>query len=247
MADFDNRVLRGQADTAGVIDTGLRGYMLRVYNYMLVGLVLTGATAYLVADVPQIRELFFALDPRTGRYGMSILGWIALFAPLGLVLLLSFRLNKMSLGAAQITFWAYAAIMGIGLAPVILLYTATSVAQTFFITAATFGAMSLWGYTTRTDLTGFGSFLFMGLIGIIIASVVNFFLQSSAMAFAISVIGVLIFTGLTAYDTQYIKNAYAEGDDTATSGKKAIFGALKLYLDFVNLFLMLLRLMGSRR
>ncbi len=202
MADYDNRVLRGQAGTADV-DAGLRSYMLRVYNYMLVGLVLTGATAYLVADVPAIRELFFAFDPTTGRMGMTILGWIALFAPLGMVLLLSFRLNKMSLGSAQITFWLYAAIMGIGLAPVVLAYTGASIAQTFFITAGTFGAMSLWGYTTRTDLTGFGSFLFMGLIGIIIASVVNMFLMSSAMDWVISVIGVLIFTGLTAYDTQY--------------------------------------------
>jgi uncharacterized protein len=247
MADYDNRVLRGQAGTAGDIDAGLRSYMLRVYNYMLVGLLLTGATAYLVADVPQIRELFFAVDPRTGRMGMSILGWIALFAPLGLVLLLSFRLNKMSLGAAQATFWVYAAIMGIGLAPIVLAYTGASVAQTFFITSATFGAMSLWGYTTKTDLTGFGSFLFMGLIGLVIASVVNIFLQSSVMSFVVSAAGVLIFTGLTAYDTQWIKNAYASSDDSATAGKKAIFGALKLYLDFVNLFVMLLRLTGSRR
>jgi FtsH-binding integral membrane protein len=247
MADYDNQVLRGRTDTAGLIDAGLRSYMLRVYNYMLVGLVLTGATAYLVADVPQVRDLFFALDPRTGRMGMSILGWIALFAPLGLVLLLSFRLQSMSLGAAQATFWIYAAIMGIGLAPITWIYTGSSIAQTFFITAGTFGAMSLWGYTTRADLTGFGSFLFMGLIGIIIASVVNMFLVSSVMSFVISVIGVLVFTGLTAYDTQWIKNNYIASDDTATAGKKAIFGALKLYLDFVNLFLMLLRLMGSRR
>ncbi len=247
MADYDNRVLRGQAGTADAVDAGLRSYMLRVYNYMLVGLVLTGATAYMVADVPAIRALFFAFDPATGRMGITILGWVALFAPLAMVLLLSFRLQKMSLGAAQMTFWVYAAIMGIGLAPAVLAYTGTSIAQTFFITAGTFGAMSLWGYTTRTDLTGFGSFLFMGLIGIVIASVVNFFLMSSAVAFAISVIGVLIFTGLTAYDTQWIKNAYAAGDDTATSGKKAIFGALKLYLDFINLFLFILRLFGSRR
>ncbi|HXC55016.1 MAG TPA: Bax inhibitor-1/YccA family protein [Rhizomicrobium sp.] len=247
MADYDNRVLPGQASTAGAIDAGLRSYMLRVYNYMLVGLVLTGATAYLVADVPQIRDLFFAFNPQTGRMGMSILGWIALFAPLGLVLLLSFRLNKMSLGAAQATFWFYAGIMGIGLAPVVLAYTGASVAQTFFITAATFGAMSLWGYTTKTDLTGFGSFLFMGLIGIVIASLVSFFVQSTMLMWIISVAGVLIFTGLTAYDTQYIKNNYLASDDAATAGKKAIFGALKLYLDFVNLFLMLLRLMGSRR
>ncbi len=199
MADYDNRVLRGQAGTAGAIDAGLRSYMLRVYNYMLVGLVLTGAAAWVVANVPDVRALFFAYNPQTGALGMSILGWIALFAPLGLVLLLSFRLNKMSLPAAQATFWGYAAIMGIGLAPVFLLYTGASVAQTFFITAATFGAMSLWGYTTRTDLTGFGSFLFMGLIGIVIASVVNIFVHSTMMSWIVSVAGVLIFTGLTAY------------------------------------------------
>ena len=247
MADYDNRVLRGQTGAVAGIDEGLRSYMLRVYNYMLVGLLLTGATAYLVADVQPVRELFFAVNPQTGRMGMTMLGWIALFAPLGLVLFLSFRLNKMSLATAQATFWFYAAIMGIGLAPVVLAYTGASVAQTFFITAATFGAMSLWGYTTRTDLTGFGSFLFMGLIGIIIASVVSFFVQSTMLMWIISVAGVLIFTGLTAYDTQWIKNNYAASDDGATAGKKAIFGALKLYLDFVNLFLMMLRLMGNRR
>jgi hypothetical protein len=163
------------------------------------------------------------------------------------VLLISFRLQQMSLGAAQATFWGYAALMGVSLAPVLLIYTGASVATTFFISAGTFGAMSLWGYTTKTDLTGFGSFLFMGLIGIIIASVVNIFLQSSMMSWIVSVAGVLIFTGLTAYDTQWIKNNYIASDDEATAGKKAIFGALKLYLDFVNLFMMLLRLMGSRR
>ena len=247
MADYDNRALRSQTGAVAGIDEGLRSYMLRVYNYMLVGLVLTGATAYLVADVPQVRDLFFAVNPQTGRMGMSILGWIALFAPLGMVMFLSFRINKMSLATAQMTFWLYAAIMGIGLAPVVLAYTGASVAQTFFVTAATFGAMSLWGYTTRSNLTGFGSFLFMGLIGIIIASVVNMFFASAMMTWIISVAGVLIFTGLTAYDTQWIKNNYAASDDGATAGKKAIFGALKLYLDFVNLFLMLLRLMGNRR
>ena len=247
MADYDNRVMRGQTGAVAGIDAGLRSYMLRVYNYMLVGLLLTGATAYMVADVPQVRDLFFALNPQTGRMGMSLLGWIALFAPLGLVLFLSFRLNRLSLATAQATFWFYAAIMGVGLAPVVWTYTGASVAQTFFITAATFGAMSLWGYTTRSDLTGFGSFLFMGLIGIIIASLVSLFFQSQMMIWVISVVGVLIFTGLTAYDTQWIKNNYAVSDDGEVAGKKAIFGALKLYLDFVNLFLMLLRLMGSRR
>jgi hypothetical protein len=244
MADYDNRALNARAGTAGAVDAGLRSYMLRVYNYMLVGLVLTGLTAYAVADIPSIRALFFAFNPETGRMGMTILGWIALFAPFAMVLFLSFGMNRMSFGTAQITFWAYAAIMGIGLAPVVLLYTGASVAQTFFITAATFGAMSLYGYTTGRDLTGFGSFLFMGLIGIVIAGFVNIFLQSSMMSFIISAIGVLVFTGLTAYDTQQIKYGYSEGHDAETTGKNAIFGALRLYLDFINLFLMLLRFLG---
>ena len=246
MADYDNRVLRGAA-AAPAIDAGLRAYMLRVYNYMVIGLVLTGISAWIVATIPEIRALFFQVNQQTGQFGLSGLGWVAFLAPLGLVLLLSFRIQKMSLGAAQATFWAYAAIMGISLAPILLLYTGASVAQTFFITAATFGAMSLWGYTTKSDLSGFGSFLFMGLIGIIIASVVNIWLQSTMMMWIVSVAGVLIFTGLTAYDTQWIKNNYDVNDDGSAMGRKAIFGALKLYLDFVNLFLMLMRLMGNRR
>jgi FtsH-binding integral membrane protein len=220
--------------------------MLRVYNYMLMGLVLTGATAWVTANVPAVRQLFFTI-PETGGYTLSPLGWIVLFAPLGLVFFLGFRIQRMSLSAAQTTFWVYAGLMGIGLAPILLLYTGVSVAQVFFITAATFGAMSLYGYTTGRDLSGFGSFLFMGLIGLIIASLVNMFLQSGMMAWVLSVIGVLIFTGLTAYDTQQIKESYNENYDGTASGKMAIMGALRLYLDFVNLFLMLLRLMGDRR
>jgi len=247
MADFDNRVLRGQTASAGLIDSGLRSYMLRVYNYMLVGLLLTGATAYAVAEIPEIRSLFFAVNEQTGRMGLSGLGWIALIAPIGLVFFLSFRITKMSLATAQTVFWLYAGINGIALAPIVLVYSGADVAQAFFVTAATFGAMSLYGYTTQRDLTGFGSFLFMGLIGVVIASVVQMFLQSAVMNFVISVVGVLVFTGLTAYDTQWIKNAYAGGDDAATAGKKAIYGALKLYLDFINLFLMILRLMGNGR
>jgi FtsH-binding integral membrane protein len=159
---------------------------------------------------------------------------------------MSFRIQKMSVGAAQMTFWIFAALMGISLSTIFAAYTTTSITQVFFITAATFGAMSLWGYTTKRDLTGMGSFLFMGLIGIIIAMLVNIFLQSSALQFAVSVIGVLIFTGLTAYDTQKIKEMYYVGDDSTVAGRKAIMGALRLYLDFINLFLMLLRLFGNR-
>jgi|ERR1700749_3321320 len=248
MADYNNPVLRSQTAAAGVMDAGLRAYMLRVYNYMLVGLVLTGATAWLTAQTP-FGDMFFQQSYVNGHpvIGLNILGWVALFAPLGLVMFLSWRIQSMSAATAHVTFLIYAGIMGISLAPILWLYTGESIAQTFFITAGTFGAMSLWGYTTKANLSGFGSFLFMGLIGIIIASVVNFFLHSSAMAFAISIIGVLVFTGLTAYDTQAIKEMYDVSDDGSIAGKKAIMGALRLYLDFVNLFLMLLRLFGNRR
>ena len=244
MAEYDNRVRSVGATGAVAIDEGLRAYMLRVYNYMLMGLALTGATAWIALNTP-LGALFFSQTAQ--GFSLSPLGWIALFAPLGLVFFLSFRIQHMSFGTAQMVFWAYAGINGIALAPIVFLYTAASVAQVFFVTAATFGAMSLWGYTTKRDLTGFGSFLFMGLIGILIASVVNMFLQSGTMSLVISVIGVLVFTGLTAYDTQRIKEEYDVGLDGSVAGKNAIMGALRLYLDFINLFLMLLRLMGDRR
>jgi FtsH-binding integral membrane protein len=249
MADYDNRVLRGQAATgAGVMDEGLKAFMVRVYNYMLIGLGLTGVTAWITANTA-FGNLFITQTMVNGQYsvGLTGLGLVALIAPLGLVLFLSFRIQHMSVGAAQATFWGYAALMGIAITPVLLVYTGASVARVFFITAATFGAMSLWGYTTKRDLTGMGSFLFMGLIGIIIAMVVNMFMQSSMMMFVISVAGVLIFTGLTAYDTQKIKESYSVNADGTAAGRMAIMGALRLYLDFVNLFLMLLRLFGDRR
>ena len=247
MADYDsNRIIRGQAAEAGVIDAGLRAYMLRVYNYMLVGLGLTAGTAWLTANT-SLRDLFFQYVPAAHGYGLTTLGMIAIFAPLALVLLLSFRINKMSVAGAQTAFWVYASMVGISVASILLNFTGESVARVFAITAATFGAMSLYGYTTKRDLTGFGSFLFMGLIGVIIASLVNMFLQSSMMQFIISIIGVLVFTGLTAYDTQKIKNYYVAQDDGTVAGKKAIMGALNLYLDFINLFFMLIQLFGNRR
>jgi len=245
MAEYDNRVRSWGGADAAAVDVGLRAYMLRVYNYMLMGLALTGLTAWFTASTPAFSQLFFQMTAR--GYSLSGLGWIVLLAPLGLVFFLSWRIQKMSFAAAQTTFWVYAGLMGIGLTPILLLYTGASVAQVFFITSATFGAMSLWGYTTKRDLSGFGSFLFMGLIGLIIASLVNMFMQSSMMQWVISVVGVLIFTGLTAYDTQSIKETYYVGDDGSMAGKKAVMGALRLYLDFINLFLMLLRLMGDRR
>jgi FtsH-binding integral membrane protein len=245
MAEYDNRV-RSTVTGAGAvaIDEGLRAYMLRVYNYMLLGLALTGAMAWVTVNTP-LGALFY--QQTAVGYQMLPLGWIALFAPLGLVFFLSFRIAHMSLATAQTVFWGYAGLMGISLAPILLMYTGASVAQVFFVTAATFGAMSLWGYTTKRDLTGFGSFLFMGLIGILIASVVNIFLGSGLVSLVISIIGVLVFTGLTAYDTQQIKESYYVSDDGQLAGKKAVMGALRLYLDFINLFLMLLRLMGDRR
>ena len=247
MADYDsNRIVRGQAAEAGVIDAGLRAYMLRVYNYMLVGLGLTAGTAWLTANT-SLRDLFFQYVPAAHAYGLTMLGMIAIFAPLALVLLLSFRINKMSVAGAQTAFWVYAGMVGISVASILLNFTGESVARVFAITAATFGAMSLYGYTTKRDLTGFGSFLFMGLIGVIIASLVNMFLQSSMMQFIISIIGVLVFTGLTAYDTQKIKNYYVAQDEGTVAGKKAIMGALNLYLDFINLFFMLIQLFGNRR
>jgi uncharacterized protein len=219
------------------IDAGLRQFLLSVYNYMGSGLVLTGLVAYGAAE--------------TGLYAWlvetPVLFWGVVLAPLALVFFLSFRIAKMSLGTAQASFWAYAALVGLSLAGLVLAYTGVSIARTFFITAATFLAMSLYGYTTRTDLSRFGSFLLMGLFGIIIAGLVNMFLASSALQLAISVIGVIVFVGLTAYDTQRIKNIYLESDDSVTAGKKTIMGALTLYLDFLNLFILLLQLTGNRR
>ena len=221
----------------GQIDAGLRQYMLSVYNYMAGGLALTGIVAFLISTSPSLQMTIWG----------SPLRYVAMFAPVAVVLFFSFRIQKMSFAAAQGTYWLYAALMGLSLSFIFLAYTHTSIARVFFITAGTFAATSLYGYTTRRDLTGFGSFLMMGLIGIILASIVNIFLASTALEFAISVIGVLVFVGLTAYDTQKIKEWYAAADDGATMGKKAIYGALNLYLDFINLFLMLLRLFGTSR
>lgn len=237
MADprFQTSVQTRTRDEA-VVDEGLRAYMLRVYNYMAMGLGLTGVVAYAVSSSPAIMQAIFG----------SGLMWVAILAPLGLVFFLSFRIHAMKPATAQFVYWLYAGLNGVAFSVIFIAYTQTSIARVFFITAGTFAAVSLYGYTTKRDLTGWGSFLFMGLIGIIIASVVNMFMASSALHFAISVIGVLIFTGLTAYDTQKIKEMYYEGDEDGTATKKAVMGALRLYLDFINLFLMLLRLFGNR-
>ena len=219
------------------VDQGLRSYMLRVYNYMATGLGLTGLTAYFVAITP---SLFNAI------YGTPFY-WIVALAPLGFVFYLSARLHKISFAKAQTIFWIFSGVMGLSMAYIFIAFTGASIARVFFITAGTFAGMSLYGYTTKKDLTGWGSFLFMGLIGIIIAMIVNIFLQSGMLSFIISCVGVLVFVGLTAYDTQRIKEMYYASDHPEISGKKAIMGALKLYLDFINLFIMLLHLFGQRR
>jgi FtsH-binding integral membrane protein len=222
--------------TAAEIDAGLRQYMVRVYSYMSAGLAISGLVAYISVSTGFYQQIA----------GTPLI-WIVMLAPLGMVLLLGFGINRMSVGAAFLAFWAFAALMGLSLAGIFLVFTGASVARVFFISAATFAAMSLYGYTTGSDLSRFGAFLFMGLIGIVIASLVNIFVGSNALQFAISVIGVIVFTGLTAYDTQRIKQVYLASDPGDMTTKKAILGALTLYLDFINLFVMLLQLTGQRR
>lgn len=219
-----------------LFDEGLRRHMLRVYNFMGLGLVVTGLVAFFVASTPALYVPIFSTP----------LKWVVMLAPLAFIMFLSFRYEQMSTGTAQAMFWAFCAVMGLSMASIFLVFTGASIARTFFITATMFGAMSLWGYTTKADLSKMGSFLMMGLIGIVIASLVNIFIGSSALQFAISVIGVVVFTGLTAYDTQRIKETYAEhyGEDANT--KIAVFAALSLYLNFINLFQMLLSLTGQR-
>ncbi len=253
--EFNKQNIRAKSTTTdtAIIDEGLRSYMLKVYNYMASGVFLTGVVSLLlfrlsggydiqvtssgISGLTSIGQMLFA----------SPLMWIVMLAPLGIVIYMSFGIRKMSAAKAQTTFWIFAALMGASLASIFLVYTGASITRVFFITAGTFGAMSIYGYTTKRDLTKLGSFLMMGLIGIIIASIVNIFMKSTMMYFVISIIGVLIFVGLTAYDTQKIKNMYFAGDDSEVSGKKAVMGALTLYLDFINLFIMLLRLFGQRR
>ena len=227
------------------IDQGLRAYMIKVYNLMGLGLLITGLAAW------GAFQLAITGDGQLTGFGQLIYAsafrWVVILAPLAAVMFLSFRIQSMSVGAAQTTFWVYAGLVGLSLSTIFLVYTGTSITQTFFATAAAFGGLSLYGYTTRRDLSAFGSFLIMGVIGLLIAMLINIFLQSSALAFAISAIGVLVFAGLTAYDTQRIKEMYFEGDVADVAGRKAIMGALQLYLDFINLFMFLLQFMGDRR
>ena len=233
------------ADQAA-FDVGLRAHMIKVYNYMASGLALSGIVAYGLFASPELASIFFQVQ--AGRVvGLNLLGWIAIFAPLGLLLLTSFRAAQMSVGAVQAVYWAVTALMGVSLSLLLFRYTGASVARTFFVTAAAFGALSLYGYTTKRDLTAVGKFLFMGLIGIILAGLVNMIWPSGTMSFIISVAGVLIFSGLIAYDTQKIKEQYAEAWGREIAEKVAIFGALSLYLDFVNLFQFLMMFMGQDR
>ena len=236
--------------SAAIIDEGLRAYMLKVYNYMGSGVLLTGVIALMFFKMAVVTsgtgEIVGLTNFRNTIYA-SGLKWVIMLAPLGVVLYMSFGIAKMSAAKAQTTFWVFAALMGASLSSIFLMYTGASITRVFFITAGTFGAMSIYGYTTKKDLTKLGSFLMMGLFGIIIASVVNIFMKSTMMYFVISILGVLIFVGLTAYDTQKIKNMYMASDSGELMGKKAVMGALTLYLDFINLFIMLLRLFGQRR
>ena len=244
-----NKVKEAQQSTVAM-DEGLRAYMLKVYNYMASGILLTGLVSLIFFKLSVVTDAngsITALTSLGNTIFLSGFKWIIMLAPLGIVFYMSARINKMTASSAQTTFWVFASLMGLSLSSIFLVYTGASITRVFFITSITFGAMSLYGYTTKRDLTKLGSFLMMGLIGIIVASVVNMFMKSTMMDFVISILGVLIFVGLTAYDTQKIKNMYAASDTGELMGKKAVMGALTLYLDFINLFIMLLRLFGQRR
>ena len=217
-------------------DAGLRSYMLKVYNYMASGVLLTGIVAMLFASSGLAEQVL-----------VTPLRWLIIFAPLAFVMVMSFGMNRLSTGTLQLLFWAFATAMGLSMSSIFLVYTGTSIAQTFFAVSAGFLGLSLYGYTTKKDLSGFGTFLIMGVVGLLVAMVINLFLQSPAMQLAISAIGVLLFAGLTAYDTQKIKSMYAYVAGTDMMGKVVIMGALNLYLDFINRFMFLLSFMGDRR
>ncbi|WP_422029548.1 Bax inhibitor-1/YccA family protein [Roseovarius sp.] len=239
MAEFDTIRTASGARTAGQVDQGLRAHMNKVYGTMSVGMLITFLAAWAVGTNAAMMETLFTGFTR----------YIVMFAPLIMVFAFSAVINRLSAAAAQLFFYAFSAVMGVSIAYIFVVYTAFSIAQVFLITSIAFAGLSLWGYTTKKDISGWGSFLIMGLIGLIVASIVNIFLGSPAIMFAISIIGVLIFAGLTAYDTQDIKNEYlahAHHGDSEWLGKSAIMGALRLYLDFINMFIMLLSLLGNR-
>ncbi|MFN3277299.1 MAG: Bax inhibitor-1/YccA family protein [Paracoccus hibiscisoli] len=251
MADYNTyRTAQGVGTRQAVIDEGLRAYMNKVYGLMAVGMGVTAVAAYGIstAAVTVAADGSRALTPLGSAIYDSPLKWVIMFAPLLMVFAFGAAINRLSVSAATGVFYAFAALMGLSISSIFLVYTGVSIVQTFLVTAIAFASLSLWGYTTKKDLSGWGTFLLMGLIGLIVASIVNIFIASSAMQFAISVIGVLIFAGLTAYDTQNIKNTYLQmsGSDADFIGKSAIMGALRLYLDFLNLFMFLLQFMGNR-
>jgi FtsH-binding integral membrane protein len=233
-ADLSGLATAGRAES---YDAGLRSYMLSVYNYMASGVLVTGIVALLFAQSGLALQILG---------GPGLLKYVIMFAPLAFILVLSFGINRLSTPATQGIYWAYAAVMGLSISSIFLVYTGTSIAQTFFATAAAFAGLSLYGYTTKRDLSAFGTFLIMGVVGLLIASLINLFLKSSVMDLAISFIGVLLFAGLTAYDTQKIKSMYAYVAGTDMAAKSVVMGALSLYLDFINMFMFLLRFMGNR-
>ncbi|MBH9974633.1 MULTISPECIES: Bax inhibitor-1/YccA family protein [Bartonella] len=254
MADFRNFRPTSATQADASIDMGLRSYMLGVYNAMAIGLVITGIAAFVIASLatssdptPYMLPNGVYLTSFGVTFYTSPFAYVVMFAPLIAVFFLSFKIGSLSTSSARMLFFVYAALVGLSLSSIILRYTPASITQTFFISAAAFGSLSLYGYTTKRDLTGMGSFLFMGLIGLLLAMVVNLFLGSNALQFAISIIGVLIFAGLTAYDTQTIKVMYYEGDEAETRGRKVVMGALTLYLDFINMFVFLLQFLGQNR
>jgi uncharacterized protein len=252
MSDFNrwNTTAPGTAGTTVAVDAGLRTYMLRVYNYMAAAVALTGVVAWFTFQAAVTTDAAGAITGLTS-FGQMIFSGpaviVLLLATLGLVFFISFRIQNLQFTTALTLFMVYAGLLGLTLSSIFLVYTGASITRVFFISAASFGALSLYGYTTQRDLSAMGSFLIMGLFGIIIASLVNIFLKSSGLDWIISVIGVGVFAGLTAYDTQRIKEMYSSMDDDGTLGRKAVMGALSLYLDFINLFMMLLRLVGDRR
>ena len=245
MIDY-TRAFASKRDSKG-FDAGLRSYMLKIYNYMALGLLLTGVMAFGTLNFPPLMNLMYDFGPNGELLGRSMMGTIIFYAPLGIAIYFFMGIGRMSASTAQTVFWIYAGLMGMSLSSLGLAYTGQSLARTFFVTSAVFGSMSLYGYTTKKDLTSMGSFMYMGLIGLIVVMLINYFLQSSAVDFAISFIGVIIFMGLTAWDTQKLKAMYYASGGGEMGQKTAIIGAFTLYLDFINLFLFLLRFLGDRR
>ncbi len=256
MADFDNRVLPGQAAAAGVYDEGLRGYMLRVYNYMLIAMLVTGVSAYGICSASVTTDPAAAAAHLSGGLMLTKLGvaiftsplrWVIMLAPVGAALFLQARVRVMSVVGAQAVFWVFSALMGYSIAAICMVYAQTDITQAFFLTAGAFGGLSLYGYSTKRDLSGMASFLIMGMWGLFFALIANIFFESKGAQLLLSIIGVGIFAGLTAYDSQAIKERYSANDDGTVTGRKAILGAVHLYTDFINMFQFLLYIMGGSR